>query len=164
MLRGKLALRTGSGDFDCKAGLLSVGWVKRKCPFIVSVLAKRHPSRQALLTDSRPTTGPGILSVRKNHQSELGIAVFVEMATISSADHGCPVISFKGYRKSVLLGKRVDHFFAIRIIGGHGITSGYWIGNLLGLPFDAAGLEEDVNESAPLTALCTAIAVPLRSG
>jgi len=29
---------------------------------------------------------------------------------------------------------------------------------LLGLPVDASGIEEDVNESAPLTALCTAIA------
>jgi len=85
------------------------------------------------------------------------------MATIASADDGCTV-GIAECAKSVLLSKRVDHFFAIRIIGGHGITSGYWIGNLLGLPFDAAGLEEDVNESAPLTALCTAIAVPLRSG
>jgi hypothetical protein len=45
-----------------------------------------------------------------------------------------------------------------------GHTSGFESG-VCWEPLDAAGgLEEGVNESAPLTALCTAIAVPLRSG
>ena len=35
---------------------------------------------------------------------------------------------------------------------------------MLGLPLNASGIEEDVNESAPLIALFTAIAVPLRTG
>lgn len=32
------------------------------------------------------------------------------------------------------------------------------MGSLLGLPLDVVGFEMDANESAPLTALCTAVA------
>jgi hypothetical protein len=60
VLRGKLAPGTGACDFDCKAGLLPVLRVKRQCAFVLGVLTKYHPGLQALLADSRPTTGMGI--------------------------------------------------------------------------------------------------------
>jgi hypothetical protein len=117
VLRGKLALRTGTGNFDRQAGLLPVVGVERKCAFVISVLPERHPDLKTLLADSGPTPGMGILCVGENHQSEFGVTVFVEMAPGSSADYGGLVMSITGHKKSVLLDKCVNYLFAVGIIG-----------------------------------------------